>query len=207
MAPRSVGGDLMDRGLLDRVARRVLTMIGAARVTTFNDSGPVQKLQVKVNDLETIDNLMHLFQFGFSSGPPLGTDVAIVFIGGDRSNGVVVGSNHQASRPKNLAAGESMIYSQDGKQIYLTASGGIVVNAQGQDVVVNGATNVTINASDEVVMNTPILKVKGDILDNYETNERTMAGMREVSNLHTHKVVDVQPGGATIESNVPDQQQ
>ncbi|WP_244109348.1 phage baseplate assembly protein V [Burkholderia anthina] len=189
--------------MFERVARRILTMIGAARITTFNDAGPVQKLQVKVNGLETIGNLANLMHFGFASGPPVGTDVAIVFIGGDRSNGVVVGSNHQASRPRNLKAGEAMIYSQDGKQIYLTESGGIIVNANGQDVQVNDATNVTINAAGKIRAVTPRLECTGDIIDNCDSQTSTLADLRKAHDEHDHNVVNVQTGGSTITTTVP----
>ncbi|WP_244107581.1 phage baseplate assembly protein V [Burkholderia anthina] len=189
--------------MFERLARRILTMIGAARVTTFNDAGAVQKLQVKVNGLETIDNLANLQHFGFASGPPDGTDVAIVFIGGDRSNGVVVGSNHQASRQRNLKAGESMIYSQDGKQIYLTKSGGIVVNANGQDVQVNDATNVTINAAGKIRAVTPLLECTGDIVDNCDSQTSSIADLRKAHDEHDHNVVNVQTGGSTITTSVP----
>ncbi|WP_244136972.1 phage baseplate assembly protein V [Burkholderia pyrrocinia] len=189
--------------MFERLARRILTMIGAARITTFNDSGAVQKLQVKVNSLETIDNLAHLMHFGFTSGPPIGTDVAIVFIGGDRSNGVVVGSNHQSSRPTGLKAGETMIYSQDGKHVYLTASGGIIVDAKGQDVQVNNATNITINAAGKIRAVTPRLECTGDIIDNCDLQTSTLADLRRAHDEHDHDVVNVQTGGSTITTTVP----
>ena|SRR5258706_3218535 len=137
-------------GMLNRLARRVLLLIGRGRVTTSNDGGPVQLVQVQVNALEPIDNVRRLAEFGFTSVLPDGSDVVMGFIGGDRSNGVIVGSNHQQSRPKNLKPGESIIFSQDGKQIYMTADGRIVVEAKGQPVTVNHASTVTVNASAEI---------------------------------------------------------
>lgn len=192
-------------GMLNRLARRVLLMIGRGVVTFTDDSGPVQLVQIQVNALETIDGVMRPVQFGFSSVMPNGTDIAFTSIAGDRSNSIATASNHQPSRPRGLQPGESMIYTQDGKQIYLTASGGILVKANGQPVEVDGATTVTIIAATEVLMDTPMLKVTGDILDNCNTNTRTMEGMRTVANGHTHKVVNVQTGGSTIETDPPDQ--
>ncbi|CAB3783319.1 hypothetical protein LMG28688_01623 [Paraburkholderia caffeinitolerans] len=195
----------MSKDVLSRTVRRLLNLIGRARVNLVDDSGPVQMVQVTVNELETIDRVPRVQEFGFASVPPKGSDVALIFIGGDRGNGAIVGSNHQASRQRGLKYGESMIYTEDGKRIYLTASGGIEIDANGQPVTINNSTTVTINASTGVVMNTPLLQVSGDILDNYGTNTRTVAGMRQVANMHTHKVVNVQGGGSTIETNPPDQ--
>lgn len=189
---------------VDRLARRVLLIAGRGRVSApVNDGGGVQLLQAQVNGLETIDNMKRVAEFGFTSVPPQGSDVAFVFVGGDRSNGLVIATNHQASRPKGLQAGETMIYTADGKQIYLTASGGIEVQANAQPVTVSNSTSVTINASSEVVMDTPMLKVKGDIVDNYETNSSTLKELRTAYDNHDHEVVEVQTGSSTITTTGP----
>lgn len=194
-------------GILERVARRVLLSLARALVTTVNDTGGVQMMQVKLNPLETRDNTPRVAEFGLTSNPPVGSDAFVVFLGGDRSNGVVLGTVHQASRPKNLATGETMIYSQDGKQIYLTASGGIIVKANGQPVEVDNATVVTINAATKVRMVTPKLECTGDIVDNCDTTGRSMAADRVIFDGHNHDVRNVQAGSSTITSNAPNQQQ
>lgn len=194
-------------GILERVARRVLLSLARALVTTVNDTGGVQMMQVKLNPLETRDNTPRVAEFGLTSNPPVGSDAFVVFLGGDRSNGVVLGTVHQASRPKNLATGETMIYSQDGKQIYLTASGGIIVKANGQPVEVDNATVVTINAATKVRMVTPKLECTGDIVDNCDTTGRSMAADRLIYDSHTHPVRNVQGGASTVTSDAPNQQQ
>lgn len=173
-------------GILERVARRVLLSLARALVTTVNDAGGVQMMQVKLNALETRDNTPRPVEFGLASNPPVGSDAFVVFLGGDRSNGVVLGTVHQPSRPKNLAPGETMIYSQDGKQIYLTASGGIFVKANGQPVEVDGATTLTINAATKIRAVTPRFECTGDIIDNSGTNNTTIAQMRSTYNGHDH---------------------
>lgn len=195
----------MDATMMERVFRRIQMMFGRARVTYVDDSGPVQKMQVRMSGLETPDNRLRLAEFGFTSNPPVGSDVLALHIAGDRGSGAVFATNHQASRPKGLAAGETMLYSQDGKYVYLTGSGGIVVEAKGQNVTVNDATTVTINASAGVVMNTPLMSVSGDIIDNAATNAHTMKQMRSIYNGHTHPVTSIQTGGSTVTSSAPNQ--
>ncbi len=195
----------MSKAFMDRAARRILNIIGRARVNLVKDSGAVQMAQLTVNDLETIDNIPVVHDFGFSSNPPAGSDVAMVFVGGDRSNGVIVASNHQKYRVRNLAPGESVIYTQDGKQIYLTASGGIKVAANGQPVEVDNATTVTINAATKVRMVTPRLECTGDIVDNCDTTGRSMAADRVIYDGHTHPVPNVQLGGPGTNTNAPNQ--
>jgi phage baseplate assembly protein V len=148
-------------GVLQRMMRRIQLMASWGRVTFSDDSKTAQLLQVKLNDTETRDGTPRIAEFGFTSRPPEGSDVLVVFLGGDRSKGVVVATGHQASRPINLLAGESMLYDLQGKSIHLTASDGIVVKAQEAPLTVNNATTVAVNASEKTQFNTPLLKVSG----------------------------------------------
>ncbi|MEX3691890.1 phage baseplate assembly protein V [Paraburkholderia sp. BR14263] len=193
-----------------------MLVIGRGRVSTASDSGPVQLVQVQVNDLETIDNVRRLAEFGFTSMLPDGTDVVMAFIGGDRSNGVIVGSNHQQSRPTGLKAGESMLFSLDGKRVYMTASGGIEIDAKGQPVVINNASDVTwtctgkfkVIAPGGVEFDTPNLSSTGDITDNTGSgNEESMKSMRTTFDGHDHDINDVQSGGSTLTTQTPNQQE
>lgn len=191
--------------VIHRLHQRLLHAIGRGRITTGNDSGSVQTQQVKLGPLEVKDDIPRLAEFGLTSMPPIGSDAVLLFIGGDRSNGAIVATGHQASRPTGLQAGETMIYSQDGKQVYLTAGGGIVVEAKGQAVTVNNASIVTINAATKIRMVTPLLEVTGDIIDNVGTNQHTVAQMRSIYNGHTHDVQGVTKGGDTVTSKTPSQ--
>jgi phage baseplate assembly protein V len=151
------------KGALERIGRRIQAAIGKGRKTTGNDSGNVQRLQIQFDDDEIRDNTPRLAEFGFASMPPDGSDLVVLFLAGDRSNGVVIASGHIASRPLNLLPGESKLYSQDGKYVYMTATGGIIVNANGQAVTVNDATTVTVNASNSVVLATPLVHATGNV--------------------------------------------
>lgn len=148
---------------IEGLKRRIYSIVGRGRVTFVDDSGPVQLLQVFMNGLETSDQRRRVCEFGFTSNPPLSSDVIAVHIAGDRSAGAVLGTNHQPSRPKGLQPGETMLYSEDGKSVYLTASGGIVIEARGQDVVVNDAANVTLNASGTLAINVPNIVLNGNV--------------------------------------------
>lgn len=195
-----------DPGFSSRVARRIRTLLGIGRIEVTTDSGRSQTAQVVLNELETIDAMPRVTEFGFSSRPPEGSEAVMVFQGGERSDGVIVGTHHAPSRPRNLEVGETQIYTASGIYIYLT-NGGIVIEALGLPVTVNNATTVTVNAAEEAIWNTPILKVSGDIIDNYETNPNTMAQMRALYNEHDHPVRNVQPGSGAVTSDHPNQPQ
>lgn len=163
-------------------------MIGRGRVTVSNDTGSVQVLQLRLGPLEVRDSTPRLAEFGFTSRPPVGADAVLVFVGGDRTNGVVVATGHQASRPTGLAEGESMVYDLFGKFIHFTEDGGILIEANGSPVTVSDATVVTINASKKIRMVTPLLEVTGDIKAGGNVTDaiRSMAADRAIFNQHTN---------------------
>lgn len=195
----------MDAKNAERLFRRIQMLFGRGRVSQVNDTGTVQTMQVQMSDLETSDNRIRMAEFGFTSNPPAGSDALVMSVAGDRGASAVIATNHQPSRPKGLQPGETMLFSQDGKYVYLTASGGISIFANGQPVNVSGATTVTITASTEIIADTPIFKCTGDIIDNCDTNEHTIADMRAISNEHTHPVPEVEGGGDTVQSDPPNQ--
>ncbi|OOG61454.1 baseplate assembly protein [Rhodanobacter sp. B04] len=175
-------------GAIDRLYRRILSVMGRGRVTTSNDTGSVQTLQLSMGPFEIHDATPRLAEFGFTSRPPLQSDAVVAFLNGDRSNGVVIATAHQPSRPTGLQEGEVMVYDLWGKSVYFTESGGIVIDAKNTDVTVNNAATVTINASSGVTMNTPLLKVTGDIESggNVSDSVRSMAADRVLYNEHGH---------------------
>jgi phage gp45-like len=128
---------------LERIWRRMLYVIGRGKVTLADDSKGVQYLQVQMGALETRDNTPRLAEFGFASVPPVGSDVIVVFIAGDRSNGVAIASGHQGSRPRNMNPGDVMLYSLDGKSLYLPATGPVVLDTKGQGYHILGDVSVT----------------------------------------------------------------
>jgi phage gp45-like len=168
----------------------------------MSDSGAAQTVQYQTS-MEVRDNTIRMAEFGFSSGLPAGTDVVIGFLGGDRSSAVIIASNNQAHRQTGLLPGETIIYSQWGQVVKLTQSG-IIADANNQPITVNNATTVTINAATGVQMNTPVLKVSGDIIDNANGgNTATLKNLRDAYNQHNHQVQNVQTGGSTVTSQPP----
>ncbi|AYB48984.1 baseplate assembly protein [Candidatus Williamhamiltonella defendens] len=168
--------------------------LSIGRVTATSDSGPIQKLQVQT-PLEVRGDTPRMSDFGFSSGLPVGTDVVITFLGGDRSSGVIIASNHQSHRQSGLKPGETVIYSQWDQLVKLTETG-ITIDADGQPVDVVNSTVVTITASEEVLAKTPVLKCTGDIIDHCESNTATLKQLREAYKKRSG-------GNSTIDSTKP----
>lgn len=176
---------------------RIASLLGIGRVTAMNDSGGTQSVQYQT-PLE-VASAHRLAEFGFSSGLPVGSDVVLAFLGGDRSNPIVIATNHQGYRYADLLPGETVVYNQWGLNIHLTENG-VFVDAKGKNVEVNNATTVTINASESIFANTPLFKCAGDIVDNCNSNTKTVKQLRDAYNDHDHEVKEVQSGESTITS-------
>jgi len=185
---------------ISRYYRQIKMMLGIGRVTAVTDTGLIQIVQCRT-PLDVMD-VKRMGEFGFSSSPPVGSDAVIVSLGGDRSSPVVIATNHKSSRHTGLQAGETVLYEQNGAYVKLTATG-VEVEANGQPVTVSGATTVTINATEGIVMNTPTLKVTGDIIDNSGSNSATLKALRDAYDSHTHSVTGVEMGSGTVTSQQP----
>lgn len=196
----------MIEAAVQKMIQRLQHVIGRGRVTTGDDSGNVQLLQVKLGPDEIRDNTPRLAEYGLTSMPPVGSDALLVFVGGDRWNGAIVATGHQASRLKGLAPGEVAIYDDQGQSVYLTRAG-IVINGAGLPITVKDTPKVTVTADTMVELDTPLLKVSGDIIDNAGSNTKTMAQMRQIYDSHNHLVRNVQGGSSTVTSDSPTQQQ
>ncbi|WP_316435001.1 phage baseplate assembly protein domain-containing protein [Klebsiella pasteurii] len=185
------------------IANRIASMLGVGRVTAMQDGGGTQSVQYQT-PLE-VASAHRLAEFGFSSGLPVGTDVVLAFLGGDRSSPVVIATNHQGFRHADLQPGETVVYNQWGLYVHLTENG-ISVDAKGQDVTVNNAKNLTATATEQVKLITPKLLVTGDVIDNCETNDKTLKQLRDAYNDHDHEVKGVEQGNDAITSEKPGEQ-
>lgn len=127
--------------------RRILNLVGRGRVTLTDDSGVVQVAQVTLGEDERRDDVPRLAEYGFTSVPPVGSDAVMVFIAGERSNGVVIATGNQTYRLRGLASGDVALYDNRGQTVTLTADGikvtapAVVIEAEA--IQLTGSTNFT----------------------------------------------------------------
>lgn len=195
--------------LSSRLWRGLQTLIGRGRVTLTDDSGSVQFVQIAGNNGELRDVMPRLAEYGLVSNPPAGSDVIVVCIAGDRANGVVVASGNQQFRMRNLAPGETAIHDNLGQSIYLSASG-IRVQGAGLPITIDSTASVTVTApqvtvaaATSVILDTPLVKITGDLVDQSGSNSVTLAELRSAFRGHGHAVEGVQSGTDTIISDGP----
>ncbi len=153
---------MSDRYSIQVITNLLKMVVGRGRVKSLADDGPVQVLQLQLSPKE-LPNLRRLAEFGFSSRPPAGSDAIAIFVAGDRNNGVVIATGNQTFRFKLENDGEVALSDAFGKSLWFKKTGGVVLEANGQDVTVNGAANVAVNATTKVTLTTPLVEMSGDL--------------------------------------------
>jgi phage baseplate assembly protein V len=166
---------------IERLWRRLLLMIGRGRITAADDTGPVQKLQLQLGAEELKDNTPRLAEYGLASMPPAGSDAVLLFLAGERTNGVVIATGNQTWRMRGLASGEVALHDDKGQCIYLSSDG---IRIDG------GGKPIQIANTPSVLFDTPQLRVTGSIVADGDVSDqggaKSMAGMRAAYDAHHH---------------------
>ncbi|MEF3074134.1 phage baseplate assembly protein V [Methylobacter sp. Wu1] len=128
--------------------RGIRLMVGRGVLALVNDAAKMQTVQVKLLDGEVRD--MERFQnYGFTSYPQVGAEVAAVFVGGNRDHGLVLAIDDRRFRLKALQAGEVALYDDQGAVIKLSRTG-IVINGGGHAINISGAAQVNVTGGDVI---------------------------------------------------------
>lgn len=103
---------------LGDLGNRVMMMIARGVLRGVTDSTSRQTLQVELLKDELRDGIERMQNYGFTSHPT-GGDVAVMFLGGNREQGIVVAVDDRRYRLTTLQAGEVAIYDDLGNKVEL----------------------------------------------------------------------------------------
>ena len=179
--------------MVERLFQRVMALLGRGQITLVDDTGLAQVVQVDTGPVGTKGTLglgtkrLRIAEYGLACNPPIGADAVLVFLNGDRTQGVVIATNHKASRPLNLLEGETMLFNGVRGTSIRMGDAGIVVQANGQPVTVHNAGTVRLE--------TARLEVTGDIIDHCDAQSATVKNLRDAYDAHKH--TGVAAGGGT----------
>jgi len=151
-------------------------LIGRALMRTINDATTRQTTQVEVTEGELIDDVERMQNYGMTSVPPAGSDATLLFLGGDRAQGIVIAMENQTLRIKDLLNGEVAIYDDKGNVFKLGTNAVELVATQHVEVT---APTVRIVGAVTIQGN---LQVNGNIAN---TGTLVNAG-KDVGSTHHH---------------------
>jgi phage gp45-like len=150
-------------------------------IITAMAEGVIKRFSAKGRPGETFTNREYLQHYGFSSAPLAGAEAILIKSG---NHIVMIASDDRRYRIA-VAGGEVAIYTDEGDCIHLKR--GRLVEIVTETLVVKAATKVRFE--------TPLVEATGEIIDRVESGGRSMHGMREVYDGHTHGGID--PGDGT----------
>ena len=127
---------------LERLHRRLQMLIGRGRIKIGDDSASVQTQQVQVSDREIHDDMPRISEYGFTSMPLPECQAIVIFVAGERTNGVICGTNDERHRKTGLQPGEVALYDDLGQSIHLTRNG-IVINGAGLPISFVNTPSIT----------------------------------------------------------------
>lgn len=156
------------------VERRTLLSIGRGVFSRLTKSEGMHQAQIEGLAGETIETDRPQ-PFGFKTSP-IGGDAIFVCVGGNRDHALVIMIDDR-SCPVSLGAGETCVYNANGDYVHFKVAGEIEVSAK---------QNITLKAPEKVRIESPLLEITGQIIDNCDTNSKTMQAMRQTYDTHDH---------------------
>lgn len=161
--------------LLEPIKRRIFLLIGRAVLTAIKASEKTQTIQVTSLDGETISDVEHMQPFGLEAYPNSDTEAIILFINGNRDQGIAITVSDRDKRPKDLQQGDTCLYDSRGQECRLGADKVHLKDSRGQEVhmtatevkvkdafgnhITMTAAGITIATGDSVIWQPNILPV------------------------------------------------
>lgn len=130
--------------MLAPLTQRVRLMVARAVIRLVDSSRRVQAAQVGLLKGEARDSVEMFEHYGFTSCPLPGMEAAVMFVGGDRSSGVIVAVGDRMFRMQGLHPGEVALYTDEGDSL---------VFRRGRSVELN-TLRVRITAEEDVTVDT-----------------------------------------------------
>ena len=112
-----VRGRIMDikdfRRLTSSIKTKIYLLVGRAVLKAINNSGTTQRLQIEGLSGEVIDSIERFQEYGFESYPWENAQAAVLYLDGNRDNGIVTVVHDRRYRPIDLTQGEVAIYTDE----------------------------------------------------------------------------------------------
>lgn len=116
------------KSVLKKVVHRVQMTVGRAIIEAVKDNDEIQLVKISGLDGEVQDGIERIQNYGFSSNVPKGGEAVVLYVQGNREDGIVITADHGEYRIKDLQSGETVMYSQHGQTLKQLENGDTVFN-------------------------------------------------------------------------------
>lgn len=151
--------------LLEPLSNRINALVGIGRLRRINP-GSEQYAQVEMLEDELRDKLLHHMPYGFCYVPQDGAEPFVVFMRGDKSDGLVLQVRDPRYQP-TLAKGESALYDDQTQTVHIKRDG------------------IVVKSHKKVTMDTPTAYFTGDV---EIAGECTINGIKFTPHYHPESI-------------------
>lgn len=139
--------------ILEPMRIKIRAIVSRALVEIVSDKSDIQMMQISVLRDEVKDDIERVQNYGFTSVPASGAEAVVLFVNGNKENGIVVACEQSKFRLKGLKENEVAVYHKDGHYIKLTEDGVEIENNSTKFILKQG------NA--EIILENGNAKIKG----------------------------------------------
>jgi len=142
-------------------------IVSRSIVSLIDDSTNLQLVQLNLMKDEIKDKVERVQNYGFTSHPKPNAQGVVLFVSGNRDQGLVIAVDDSRYRIKNLPEGGVAVYDHDGNFVKLTEDAGIEINAQNKKVVVHAAEDIELGSNLKKLVNEEFKDIFNNHVHNY----------------------------------------
>jgi phage baseplate assembly protein V len=150
------------------VQRRTMNMVARGVIAESDDAPGMQQVQVTLLHQEGKTSVERMQNYGFSAHSPRQSEVLVLFVGGGRDHGVIVGTDDRNSRFTGLAEGEVAIYTDEGDSVVLKRDNTIELTTKklvikAEDEITVETKTATVTCEEKATVEAPDILLKGNV--------------------------------------------
>jgi len=145
------------------IQKHIQDLLSRGKVKLSNRASKMRELQAEFLAGEVRDELEHIEPYGFSSEPITDgkAEAFVMFLDGNRSNGIVFCVADRRYRITNMESGEVAIFDDQGQKVYLQRGGILLETPKNLTAKVGGST--TLTSSGNVDITAPQTTIHGPL--------------------------------------------
>lgn len=147
--------------LIAPIKTKIFLSLGRGILKAINNTEGTQKIQVVALKDEIINNMERFQEYGFETYPLADSQVAAIFLNGNRDHGLALCVHDRDQRPQDLVEGEVCVYGKDDVttpfRLHFKDGGILNIKAATLDIDVSGNTTEDVTSTKTITANSVVI--------------------------------------------------